>query len=93
MDAAYKSRRNYNTFYNKNRWDVGKYFREGNRYHEVLPSGYYTNQAWGALQKCWVGYNIAINKWEYDKQRMYAKRIRKLQRELGLELSDFKCLH
>jgi hypothetical protein len=94
MGAAYKSRRNYNTFYfKKNSWDFYKYYREGYRYHEVLPSGYCTNQAWGALQKCWVGYNIAIAKWEYDKQRMYAKRIRKLQRELGLQLSDFKCLY
>ena len=50
--GAFKSRRNYNTFFNKNRWDVGKYFREGYRYHEVLPSGYYTNQTRGALHKC-----------------------------------------
>ena len=91
--GTFKSRRNYNTFFNKNRWDVGKYFREGYRYHEVLPSGYYTNQTRGALHKCCVGYCIAINKWEFDKQIMYAKRIRKLQRELGLEITDFKILH
>jgi hypothetical protein len=24
---------------------------------------------------------------------MYAKRIRRLQRDLGLELTDFECLH
>lgn len=92
--GAFKYRRNYNTFFNKkNRWDFGKYNREGSRYHEVLPSGFYSNQGWGALQKCWVGYCIAINKWEFEKQIMYAKRIRRLQRDLGLELTDFKCLH
>lgn len=92
--GAFKSRRNYNTFFNKkNRWDFGKYNREGSRYHEVLPSGFYSNQVWGALQKCWVGYCISINKWEFKKQIMYAKRIRRLQRDLGLELTDFECLH
>ena len=58
----------------------------------MLPSGYYENQAWGALHKAWVGYCIAISKWEFDKQIMYAKRIRRLQRDLGLELSDFAIL-
>ena len=43
----------------------------------------------GALHKAWVGYNIAISKWEFDNQIKYAKIIRKLRRDLGLELSDF----
>jgi hypothetical protein len=58
----------------------------------MLPSGYYENQAWGALHKAWVGCNLAISKWEFDNQIKYAKIIRKLQRDLGLELSDFKIL-
>ena len=58
----------------------------------MLPSGYYENQVWGALHKAWVGYNKAISKWEFDNQIKYAKIIRKLQRNLGLELSDFKIL-
>ena len=91
--GAFKSRRNSNTFFNKkSRWDFGKYYREGSRYHERVPSGYYTNQTWGALNKCWVGYMIALNKWEFDKEIMYAKRIQKLQRELGEPVSKFDCL-
>jgi hypothetical protein len=58
----------------------------------MLPSGYYENQVWGALHKAWVGYNKAISKWEFDNQIKYAKIVRKLQRNLGLELSDFKIL-
>ena len=58
----------------------------------MLPSGYYENQVWGALHKAWVGYNKAISKWEFDNQIKYAKIKRKLQRDLGLELSDFKIL-
>ncbi|HYJ01259.1 MAG TPA: hypothetical protein VEW92_03505 [Nitrososphaeraceae archaeon] len=92
--GAFKYRRNYNIFFNKkNRWDFGKYYREGSRYHDMLPSGYYRNQIWGALHKAWIGYCIAINKWEFDKEIKYARLIRKFQRDLGLELSDFKCLH
>ena len=91
--GAFKSRRNYNTFFNKkSRWDLGKYYRQGSRYHDRVSSDYYTNDIWGALNKCCVGYMIAINKWEFDKEIMYAKRIQKLQKELGLEVSDFECL-
>jgi len=93
--GAFKYRRNYNTFYlKKNSWDCYKYYRDGYRYHELLPSGrYYSNQGWGALHKAWVGYIIAKNKSQFGRQIKYAKIIQKLQRELGLELSDFECLH
>ena len=93
--GAYKSRRNYNTFFLTRRIDgilvniiekVPDIMRE---YHQVI----ITNQTWGALNKCWVGYCIARAKWEFDKEIIYAKRIRKLQRELGLEVSEFECLH
>jgi hypothetical protein len=92
--GAFKYRRNYNTFYfKKNSWDFYKYYRDGYKYHELLPSGhYYSNQGWGALHKAWVGYIIAKNKSQFGRQIKYAKIIRKLQRELGLELSDFKIL-
>ena len=59
----------------------------------MLTSGYYENQVWEALHKAWVGYIIAKNKSQFGRQIKYAKIIQKLQRELGLELSDFECLH
>ena len=55
----------------------------------MLKSGYYENQTYGALQKCWVGFVIAKEKGEYDKLEIYAKRIRKLERELGRAITDF----
>jgi hypothetical protein len=58
----------------------------------MLTSGYYENQVWEALHKAWVGYNIAISKWELDNQIKYAKIICKLPRDFGLELSNFKIL-
>ena len=92
--GAFKYRKNHNTYYfKKNSWDYNKYYRNGNRYHELWLSGWhYSNQAGEALHKAWTGYIIANNKWEFDNQITYAKIIRKLQRELGLEVSEFKCL-
>jgi hypothetical protein len=89
---SHKSRRNYNTFFKKRRWDPGRYYREGYKYHEILSSGFYDSQTRGALNKCWVGYVIALNKGEFDNEIKYANRIRNLQKELGLEVEDFKCL-
>jgi len=49
-------------------------------------------QTWGALRKCWKAYKIA--KAQNDKEKMleYAKRIRALQEELGVEKSKFPDL-
>ncbi|MCJ7637684.1 MAG: hypothetical protein MUO21_09375 [Nitrososphaeraceae archaeon] len=55
----------------------------------VLPSGYFEGQTWGALNKCWLGFVIAKEKLEWDKIEIYAKRIKKLERELGIEVTDF----
>ncbi len=55
----------------------------------MLPSGYYVSQTWGALHKCWIGFIIAKEKLEWEKIDLYAKRIQKLEKELGIELTDF----
>ena len=97
---SHKYRYSLDKFVTLNKWDLYKGYKYGRRYSKMLPSGYYENQAWralqksawGALHKAWIGYNIAIGKWEFDNQIKYAKIIRKLQRDLGLELSDFKIL-
>ena len=79
-------------FLYKHGFNVERYYREGYRYHEILPSDFYKNQIWGALHKCLIGYTIALNKGEFDNEIKYANRIQNLQKELGLEVSDFKCL-
>jgi hypothetical protein len=58
----------------------------------MLNSGYFENETWGALHKCWKGYVIAKNNFEQKKIVMYATRIQKLQRELGLPISSFPGL-
>lgn len=53
---------------------------------------YSKEQTWGALKKAWKGYKIA--KAQNDKTKMleYAKRIRSLQKDLGLPQSSFPHL-
>ncbi len=46
-------------------------------------------QTWAALKKCWRAYKIAKVKGEKDNMIEYAKRIRSLQRELGVQQAKF----
>lgn len=39
----------------------------------------------GALHKSWIGFIIGIKKLEWDTIELYAKRIKKLEREFGIE--------
>jgi hypothetical protein len=58
----------------------------------MLPSGYCENQGRNFReQQAGVEYPIAITKWEFAKVIKYAKIIRKLQWDLGFELTDFEC--
>jgi hypothetical protein len=59
---------------------------------KMLKSGFFENQTWGALHKCWKGYIIALNRFEVEEMRKYATRIQHLQHELGLEISQFPWL-
>ena len=65
---SHKYRRNYHIYFQKHGFIRDRYYREGYKYHEILPSGFYDNQTWGALQKSWIGYTIALNKGEYDNE-------------------------
>jgi hypothetical protein len=49
-------------------------------------------QTWGALRKAWKAYKIAKVQNDREKMLEYAKRIRTLQEELGLEKSKFPDL-
>jgi hypothetical protein len=54
-----------------------------------LPSGYFESQTWGALHKCWIGFIIAKEKWEWNKIEIFSKRIQHLEKDLGIEITDF----
>jgi hypothetical protein len=44
-----------------------KYYRKGYKYYDLLPSLYYPNQTYGALNKSWLGFVIAKEHGELDK--------------------------
>jgi hypothetical protein len=44
---------------------------------------------WNALHRAWVGFVIGKNQYDFEKMRKYATVIRKFQRKLNLEISDF----
>ncbi len=70
--------------------DPFRYYKKSLKYDDyMLPSGYYVSQTYGALHKYWLGFVIAKKKWEWDKIEIYAKRIQKLERELGIQVTDF----
>ena len=55
----------------------------------ILPSGFFESQTLGASHKCWIGFIIPKEKWELDKAEIYVKRIQHLEKDLGIEITDF----
>jgi hypothetical protein len=43
----------------------------------LLDSGHYSTQPWGALNKCWKGFNIAKSEFDIKNMFHYAKGIRR----------------
>ena len=86
----HKYRYNYDKWVKQTGWNIFKYEKKGKKYYDLLGSDYYENQTYGALNKCWLGFVIAKEHGEWDKLEMYARRIQKLERQLGKEvLTDF----
>ena len=51
--------------------------------NQKVKGGQFTvGQSFEALKKCWKGYKIALNQYDYDNMMKYAMRIQKLQSEL-----------
>jgi hypothetical protein len=54
-----------------------------------MMSSHSTGQTWAALKKSWRAYKIAKVKDEKENMVEYAKRIRSLQKELGVAQAKF----
>lgn len=58
-----------------------------------MPQTQYTKgQTWGALKKAWKAYKIAKVQKDVEKMKLYAERIRTLQKELGVKQAEFPDL-
>ncbi|HEX9317430.1 MAG TPA: hypothetical protein VF884_00675 [Nitrososphaeraceae archaeon] len=55
----------------------------------ILPCNYSMKSTWAALRKCWLGFDISLSNNDREKMSEYASRIRKLQRQLGIDATNF----
>jgi hypothetical protein len=55
----------------------------------MLPCGYTIAQSWAALRKSWLGFNISHCNGDWSGMSKYAYQIRKLQLQMGIQLTDF----
>ncbi len=85
----HKYRYNYDKWVKQTGWNPVAHEKRGQKYYDLLPSLYYENQTYGALNKCWLGFTIAKNKHEDDRLKMYARKIQNLEKQLGREITDF----
>lgn len=54
-----------------------------------LPCGFTLGQGWAGLRKSWLGFKIARSNGNRDGIRHYSSFIRKVQREMGIEVTKF----
>ncbi len=54
-----------------------------------LPCGRTVRQSWAALRKCWLAFNITKSQGNGNGMTKYAYRIRTLQHQMGIKLTDF----
>lgn len=59
----------------------------------MAPDSHTKGQTWAALKKSWKAYKIAKVKDEKANMLEYAKRIRSLQKELGVSQAKFPELN
>ena len=59
------------------------------RKNTMLPCGYTVAQSWAAVRKAWLGFIISRNNQNFDLMSKYASIIRKVQRQLGVQQTDF----
>src|SRR6476660_8904466 len=54
-----------------------------------LPCGYTIAESWATLRKCWLAFYITKSQGDTIWMAEYAKRIRKLQAEMGIKPTNF----
>ena len=54
-----------------------------------LPCGWTIAESWAALRKCWLAFYITKSQGDIIGKTEYAKRIRKLQAEMGIKPTNF----
>lgn len=72
-------------FWRKMQPELRRPFRDD----EMLPCGYSKNQTWVALCKSWNGFLLAMRESDQVEMKQYIGQIRKLQKDLGPDQTEF----
>jgi hypothetical protein len=78
----------YKRIYNRKKLEYKA--RTGRLRGELLDSGFYEGQTYGALNRAWFAYTISCKHEDWKRREYYAAVIRKLEKELGLALYPFE---
>jgi hypothetical protein len=60
--------------------------------NKVLSSGFTVGEAWGCLDKTWVGFRTAKRLENYSDMKLYASVIQRLEKELKIEVNVSQTL-
>jgi hypothetical protein len=82
-------KRNYRTNWSFYRKSPSKSLKVIHRPQTIGRTNRRSIPEWNALHRAWVGFVIAKNQYDFEKMRKYATVIRKFQRRLNIEISDF----
>ena len=77
----------YKRYYNQKKLEYKA--RHGMLRGKLLDSGFYEDQTWGALCKCWLAYIISFKHEDWERRKYYAAVIQKLEGEMGIKKYDF----
>lgn len=70
----------YNRYYRSN------WFRTSD---QMLRCGFTIGQSWHGLKKAWIAYRLSKEEEDTDLMKLYASVIQKIQRQLGIKVSEF----
>jgi hypothetical protein len=89
--AKYVVRKNVNPIaYLARRVKMAKYM--SSKYAEICPSGWTRGQGWGGLYKAWQAFILYNQANDIDSMQQYAQIIRKIQKDMQLQLHEFPNL-
>jgi hypothetical protein len=66
-----------------------RFMSHNDRKRIVLPCGFTIAESWAALRKSWMAFNISLSKGDNQGMKDYAFRIRTLQRQMKIGVTDF----
>lgn len=55
----------------------------------MLKCGFTVGQSWHGLKKAWIAYHLSKEEEDVELMKLYASVIQKIQRQLGIRITEF----